>query len=165
MTVTARLLDRQYKPLRRKEIEAKYTVEGDQWALVLTAQRDQPGWFEGRFVPDRTGSYRISLNMPRSSTDEVTEISREILVARPNIEILRPQMDRAKLMTLAEQSHGGRYFNVDEAGALPELIPDLHEEIPIRSRPRTLWDNGVMLAVLLTLLSVEWGLRKWHRLL
>ena len=67
--------------------------------------------------------------------------------------------------SLAEQSHGGRYFEVDEASDLPPLIPDLHEEIPIRSRPRTLWDNWIMLTTLLTLLTLEWGVRKWNRLL
>ncbi len=86
-------------------------------------------------------------------------------MSRPNIEILRPQMDRAALTALAEQSHGGRYFEIDEAEALPDLIPDLHEEIPIRSRPTTLWDNWKMLMFLVTLLGVEWGVRKWNRLL
>ena len=74
-------------------------------------------------------------------------------------------MDRARLRTLAEQSFGGRYFEVDEASTMPDLIPDLHEEIPIRSRPTTLWDNGMTLALLLTLLSIEWAIRKWNRLL
>ncbi len=132
---------------------------------MLTARRDRPGWFEGRFVPRRTGSYRISLKMARETPGDLMEIGREIRITRPNIEILRPQMDRAGLTTLAEQSHGGRYFEVDEVGELPGLIPDLHEEIPIRSRPTTLWDNWKMLLLLLTLLSVEWGVRKWNRLL
>jgi hypothetical protein len=165
VTVTARLLDSQYKPLRRDQVLARYSVESDKGDFILTSRRDRPGWFEGRFVPDRTGSYRISLNMVQPGSGELTEIAREIRVARPNIEILRPQMDRAELITLAEQSHGGRYFEVDEASELPDLIPDLHEEIPIRSRPRTLWDHWATLVLLLTLLSVEWGVRKWNRLL
>lgn len=165
VTVTARLFDTQYKPLRRDQVLAQYDLDGEKGDFVLTARRDRPGWFEGRFVPYRTGSYHISLKMVDPKTSDLLEIGREIRVARPNIEILRPQMDRAKLMTLAEQSHGGRYFEVDEAAALPGLIPDLHEEIPIRSRPRTLWDHWITLVVLLTLLSVEWGVRKWNRML
>jgi len=74
-------------------------------------------------------------------------------------------MDRATLMTLALQSDGGKYFDVDEASQLPEMIPDLHEEIPIRSRPTALWDNGFVLTLLLALMITEWGLRKWNRLL
>jgi hypothetical protein len=103
--------------------------------------------------------------LPDQAGGDPMEIARDIRVTRPNLEILRPQMDRAKLMTLAGQSYEGRYFEVDEAAALPGLILDLHEEIPIRSRPTTLWDNWMTLVFLLTLLSVEWGVRKWNRLL
>jgi hypothetical protein len=165
VAVTARLFDTRYEPLRYDQVLAQYSVEGERAEFVLTARRDKPGWFEGHFVPDRTGSYRISLRMARATPGDPLEIVREIRVTRPNIEILRPQMDRAELMTLAGQSHGGRYLEVDEAGELPGLIPDLHAEIPIRSRPTMLWDNWKMLTLLLVLLSVEWGVRKWNRLL
>ena len=165
VTVTARLFDRQYKPLTDDQVIAQHRVDGDKGDFVMSALRDRPGWFEGRFVPDRTGSYRLSLKMADPDSSDLTEIVREIRVTRPNIEILRPQMDRDKLMALAQQSHGGRYFEVDEAASVPALIPDLHEEIPIRSRPTALWDNWKTLVLLLALLSVEWGVRKWNRLL
>jgi hypothetical protein len=100
---------------------------------------------------------------PQSAT--ITEVVREFRVTRPNLEILRPQMDRANLRTLAEQSFGGRYFEADEVDTLSDLVPDLHEEIPVRSRPTTLWDNSVTLTLLLVLLSLEWAIRKWNRLL
>ena len=165
VTVSARLLDRQYEPIVRDQWVARYAVEDQRGEFVLGARRDRPGWYEGRFVPDRIGSYRISVNVPQPGDDDPTEVTREIRVTRPNIEILRPQMDRASLTTLAEQSAGGRYFEVDEAAELAAAIPDLHEEIPIRSRPTTLWDNWKVLTLLLTLLTVEWAVRKWNRLL
>lgn len=165
VTVTARLFDSQYKPLRRDQVTARYVVDSERGEFVLGGRADRPGWFEGRFVPDRIGRYRISLEMVHAAGEDPLEISREIGVGRPNIEILRPQMARGELMTLAEQSHGGRYFELDQAGEIPDLIEDLHEEIPVRSRPTTLWDNWIMLTVLLTLLTLEWGIRKWNRLL
>ena len=93
------------------------------------------------------------------------EIVREIRVSRPNLEIVRPQMSRGDLVTLAEGSYGGRYYEIDEAKELAESIPDLHAEIPVRSRPTSLWDNRVVLTLLVGLLCVEWALRKWYRLL
>ena len=86
-------------------------------------------------------------------------------MSRPNLEILHPQMNKAALITMAEQSNGGRYWEIDEVQALPGVIPDLHEEIPVRSRPTTLWDNWKVLTLLVSLLSVEWAVRKWSRLL
>lgn len=165
VAVSARLFNARYEPLILPEIKATLTVDEQRRDLVLSAQPDRPGWYSGRFVPDRTGAYVIRITMPGAPTDAPLEIAREIRVARPNIEIVRPQMARADLIALAEGSYGGRYFEVDQVGELPDLIPDLHAEIPIRSRPTTLWDNGWTLALLIVLLSVEWGLRKWNRLL
>lgn len=165
VTVTARLMDRRYKPLKNEQVTAHYSVDQEKSDFVLSARGDRPGWFEGRFVPRRTGNYHIELRMPGRSGEDPLDISREILVARPNIEVLRPQMDRAQLITLAQQSEGGRYFEVDEVAELPGLIPDLHEEISIRSRPSTLWDDWKVLTLLLTLLTLEWGVRKWNRML
>jgi hypothetical protein len=165
VVVTAKLFDTRYEPLAVPEVRARYLIEGDRRELTLEAQPDRPGWFEGRFVPDRGGLYRISLNLPGNSPDETVEVVREIRASRPNIEVMRPQMARVDLIALSEGSDGGRYFEVDEIGKLPGIVPDLHAEIPIRSRPTTLWDNGWMLGLLVALLSVEWGLRKWNRLL
>ncbi len=164
VNVSARLLDSRYEPLSDNEVTAQYRVEDQRVDFPLTARRDRPGWFEGRFVPDRVGTYRIRLVLP-GGTSEPIEVSRDVIVSRPNLEIIQPQMNKANLVTLAEQSLGGRYWEVDEARELPAAIPDLHEEIPIRSRPTTLWDNGKMLAVLIGLLCVEWAVRKWNRLL
>jgi hypothetical protein len=165
VTVTARLLNRQYQPLRRDQVLVRWEAGDDLGEVTLAAQSDRPGWFEGRFLPEQTGTYRLSLSMAEPQSATTTEVVREFRVTRPNLEMLRPQMDRANLRTLAEQSFGGRYFEVDELDALPDLIPDLHEEIPVRSRPTTLWDNSVTLTLLLVLLSLEWAIRKWHRLL
>ena len=163
--MTARLLDSRFEPLTRDEVAAQVSVEDQRVDFPLAARRDRPGWFEGRFVPDRVGSYRIRLTLPGAAAGEGVEVEREVLVARPNLEILHPQMNKAALTTIAEQSQGGRYWEIDEADGLPAVIPDLHEEVPVRSRPTTLWDNWKVLTLLVSLLSVEWAVRKWTRLL
>ena len=165
VTVTARLFNERFEPLQRDSVVAKYESGGQRRECTLHALRDRPGWFEGRFAPDHTGACHISVSLEDRSTGRRTEIAKEIIVVRPNIEVMRPQMDRVALRTLAEGSAGGRFFEVDELDQVAAAIPDLHEEITIRSRPQTLWDNGLVLALLTGLLAVEWGLRKWHRLL
>jgi len=165
VTVTARLFDVRFEPLRRDELRATFAVNEERGEFTLLPDRDRPGWFEGRFVPDRTGQYRITLQLPISPGQEPEQITREVRVSRPNIEIMKPQMDLANLVMLAERSAGGRYFEVDSAAEIPELIDDLHAEIPIRSRPTTLWDNAAVLTLLIGLLCVEWAVRKWKQLL
>lgn len=165
VSVTARLLNERFEPIQRDEVTATFQIEDERGQFTLATRRDRPGWFEGRFVPDRTGAYRVSVRLPGLDASGDGEVSREVRVSRPNVEVLRPQMDRGELVALAEGSAGGRYFELDELAELAELIPDLHEEVPIRSRPTTLWDNGWMLMWLVGLLSLEWFLRKWNRLL
>lgn len=165
VTVTARLFDARFEPLKSDQVKAKYELGGGRREFSLLPDRDRPGWFEGRFVPDQTGVYRISVELPTAPGRAPDEIARDIRVSRPNIEIMRPQMDRANLTTLAEHSAGGRYFEIDQASQIPNLIPDLHEEIPIRSRPTSLWDNWAVLSLLIGLLCMEWAIRKWKQLL
>jgi hypothetical protein len=92
-------------------------------------------------------------------------VRREIQVSRPNVEILRPQMNRAGLVSLAAAVENGRYYEIDQANEIPPAIRDRHETTTVRSRPNPLWDTWWMLTVLVGLLSVEWAGRKWSRLL
>lgn len=165
VTVSARLLNQRYEPIREERITAWYEIDGERREFVLQAAVQRPGWFEGRFVPDRTGRYRISVSPPGGVNGSEESLERDVLVSRPNLEIMQPQLHKARLQTLAEQSFNGRYWEVDQVQELAKAIPDLHEVVPIRSRPVTLWDNGTMLALLVCLLAFEWALRKWNRLL
>ncbi len=165
VTVTARLLDQQFEPLRKNEVKATFEIEGEKRDFILTPQSERAGWYEGRFVPTRNGAYRIEVQVPGRDSAELTTISREVRVSRPNIEVLNPQMARDDLQLLATQSGGGQYFEVDEIDEIPGLIPDRHEEVSVRSRPTSLWDNGWSLMLLIGLLSIEWFCRKWMHLL
>ena len=165
VTVQGRLFDARFQPLRRDEVRAVYAVSGARGEFSLLPDADRAGWYEGRFVPSRSGQYRITVTLPTAPGFDPEVVSREVRVSRPNIEIMRPQMDRGNLRMLAERSAGGSYFDIDEAEQLAKLIPDLHAVIPVRSRPTTLWDNGIVLSLLVGLLCVEWGVRKWKQLL
>jgi hypothetical protein len=73
-------------------------------------------------------------------------------------------MNRAALQQFAAGS-GGKYFEIDETDKLAELIPDRSRTYVTRERPRMLWDNSYMLGALVTLVTVEWILRKKAKLL
>ncbi|MEK6674917.1 MAG: hypothetical protein AABZ47_04595 [Planctomycetota bacterium] len=165
VTVTARLFDARYEPLARDKVVANVMGGEGKAEVILAARPDRPGWFDGRFIPDRVGGYRISLLGVGEPGEDGGEIVREIRVSRPNLEIARPQMDRAALQALAQHSEGGKYFELDEVSQISDLIQDLHEEISVRSRPTILWDTGAVMTLLVVLLSFEWAVRKWRHLL
>jgi len=165
INVTARLYDTRFEPLLADTVTAHYRIGSVREDLTLQRSPDQPGWFEGRFTPNRTGNYEITLTLPATAASPPVDVAHQIEVARPNIEILHPQMNREALQTLAEQSPGGKYYDVDEIGGIPSAIPDRSESMTVKSRPLQLWDNQWTLILLIGLLTIEWGVRKWVRLL
>lgn len=164
VNVSARLLDARFEPLKLDQAPMSVTVDDQRREITLTPRRDRPGWFEGRFVPDRAGAYRLRLTLPEGGVTPV-EAEADVMVSRSNLETLSPRMRKSELTTMADDSFGGKFWELDDAANLPAAIPDLHEEIPIRSRPTSLWDNGTMLSILVALLAIEWAVRKWTRLL
>ncbi|NUQ46888.1 MAG: hypothetical protein HUU22_12755, partial [Phycisphaerae bacterium] len=91
-------------------------------------------------------------------------VQRDLVVRPADLELRRPVMRRDLLRRLAESS-GGRYFEIDEASAAPDLIEDRGESSVIRERPRPLWDNGYVFALLILLVTAEWIGRKRAKLL
>lgn len=165
VTVDVRLYDRRFKPLTANQVTAEIEFAGQETDLVLSSRKERAGWYRGQFVPDRIGNYRVIVPVPTDASGEPEFATKNISVSRPNLEIVNPQMNRAALVALAEGSEGGSYSDFDQLAGLADLIPDKHEEISIRSRPTSLWDNSFVLAVLIGLLAIEWAARKWCRLL
>ncbi|HRX86273.1 MAG TPA: hypothetical protein P5572_14735 [Phycisphaerae bacterium] len=165
--VSARVFDRAFKPLEAPEVTVTYKLDGDERKLVLARNEDRPGWYDGSFVPPRTGSCQLSLPIPGDDLNGMSGefARREIQIERPNLEILHPQLDRDGLRALAEATPGGRYYDVQDIAGLAEAIPDRHESTTIRSRPVPLWDDGWVLVLLIGLLAAEWTMRKVFRLL
>jgi hypothetical protein len=164
INVSARLFDRAYQPLQIPSVEAEYHLGDDRGRITLLRISDRPGWYEARFVPPTTGSCELTLPIPDGDLSEDV-VRREVQITRPNLEILQPQLARDRLIALAEQTPGGRYYDVKDAVNLPDQIPDRHESTTIRSRPTPLWDDKWVLMLLVGLLSTEWAMRKIFRLL
>lgn len=164
INISARLFDRTYQPLQAPSVRAEFRLGENTGPITLQRIGDRPGWYEARFVPPTTGSCELMLPIPDSDlSGEVAR--REVQITRPNLEILQPQLARDRLIALAEQTPGGRYYDVKDAANIPQQIPDRHESTTIRSRPTPLWDETWVLLLLVGMLSLEWGLRKIFRLL
>ncbi len=162
--VTARLFDARFEPLEIDSVTASFGASARTTDFKLNRLSDRPGWYEGRITPNATGHYRIALTLHAGGAEPI-HTTHEIQVVRPNIEVVNPRMNRAALQMLAERSPGGRYYDIDEIDSLTDSIADHHELTTVRSRPEQLWDRWWTLAALIGLLSLEWAVRKWVRLL
>jgi len=172
----ARLSSADYQPLDVPSVSLQITSDRADSALgpaptqiTLHADPNRIGWYKGQFVPPQSAAvparYRASILLPAAPGEEDAILTHEVEVRESDREILKPQMDRAQLVTLARRSAGGAYCEINEAFSLPERIPDRHETTTTRGHAEPMWDTGWMLAGLVGLLSLEWALRKrWHLL-
>lgn len=164
VTVRVRLLDAKFQPLILPNLSVSLRP-ADQPArpLALEPIEGRPGHYQGRFVAERVGLTRLSLELPGATGGEAA-VHRDVAVVESNLELARPVMQRAALTALAEAT-GGRYFEAGAAAALPEAIEDRGQTVVTPERPRPLWDNAYVLTALIGLLAIEWTLRRMANLL
>jgi hypothetical protein len=189
VVVNARVLDERYNPIQlpalemqveaiqagRNATEENESEDGEAREATgaaaaarvqLTPVPGKDGFYQGRFVPERTGSFRLRIELPAAPGAAPATIDRQIIVSQPDIEMRRPALQREALRQLVAEAGSGRYLNIDEASSLAQLIDDRSRTPPpVRERPRPLWDNGYVLWTLVGLLTLEWILRKKAKLL
>ncbi|HUN81872.1 MAG TPA: vWA domain-containing protein [Phycisphaerae bacterium] len=168
VVVTVTALDEKFAPILAPQLDLSVTAPAqvaDQGepvqTIVLAPMPGREGSYQGRFIPGRAGTWQLSLKLPGQS---VVSSQRDLAVTESDLEMRNTPLNKATLRQFAEAS-GGRYFDMDDAGKLPELIPDRSRTYVVRERPRMLWDNGYLLTALVALVSVEWILRKKAKLL
>jgi hypothetical protein len=111
------------------------------------------GGFLASFTPDAEGLYQLKLAVPGG--DEVTK---EFLVDAPLRDFTNPLADAATMQSLADLS-GGKLF-AEGAGDVSSLRLDPTPEVKERTESLFWLDHGWALTLCLTLLAVEWLLRK-----
>ncbi len=168
----ARLSDSNYQPLTQPSIQLRITRDGEDAVpqqIILQQDPNRPdvhgGWYKGQFVPRQAARYTATIRLTGEVQKEDITITHQVDVRKSNLEILKPQMDRSQLITLAQQSAGGAYYEINQALILASTIPDRHETTITKGASEPLWDTGWMLTLLVGLLSLEWALRKKWQLL
>lgn len=168
-------LDMDIVPLRAGDVESTSTTEGNvapssARTIELTPIVGREGYYEGRFVANADGALRLLVRLPGQAGREGNEDDRllvkELDIVRSDIEMQNTAMNRAAIREFVNVA-GGRsgYFDVDEIDRIAEKVPDMSRTFTVRGRPRPVWDNAIVLIVLLGFLSLEWILRKKARLL
>lgn len=164
--VEARLLDINFQPLERPDVQASITVEGTPAGqLTMQAQPNRPGWYRGQFVPTRLGTHTLRIDLPADREADRAAIRGELKVGRPDLEFRNASLDRDTLELLASRSAGGTYLHMDEINRLPELIPSKVTTLVLNGQPISVWDRWWTMLALVVLLATEWFVRKRVHLL
>ena len=127
--------------------------------LQWTGDRD--GQYRGSFVSAEAGAYEVTVDASRGAESIGTGVSYVRAVAGEG-EFFDPTMHPAPLRRVAEET-GGRFYTPDAVSKLAEDIRYAGRGVTALEE-RELWNMPIILVGLMSLLSVEWGYRRWRGL-
>jgi uncharacterized membrane protein len=168
VTLVARVLDAQFQPSTREAFEAVLTSDDGRTETVqLKLLPQQKGRYEGAFEAKRLGSYEATIQLGQSDEKLIDPVA--FRVVTPSAETNSYWLNK-KLMSEIAQRSGGQYLPLDEMKKLPELLPTKVTRAEFNSPPKPLWDASRFLRwsvffITAVLLTLEWALRKYYKLL
>jgi len=131
-------------------VELRLTPEGG------IASRGVSQTFATTWLSSEPGTYSVeSIEPLLSGLDLVGAFE----VTLPDDELRQPETNHALLANLASETDGA-IVNVNDVGALPDLIRRRERLISGTPDIATLWDRPIVLIVLVLLLTIEWVGRK-----
>ena len=166
----ARLLDEQFKPAKAESFDALVTSDdGRTQTVKMKRLPNQEGRYEGAFPATRIGSFEATIKMSAGDDNEELIEPIALRVVSPSAETGSYWLNEKLLRDISSRS-GGQYFRLDSIKKMPEVLPDRVQRFTFNSPPEPLWDASPQLRWLIfslpvVLLTIEWAMRKWFKLL
>jgi hypothetical protein len=157
----AHVLDEDYEPVVQPSFEISVNGVGGnalKERVSLQPDRTTPGLYEGYFTATLPGRYRLEANEDDQEVSNTTEFQ----VAEVKQELTDTDADLDNMTRIASLT-GGATLGIRELSTLPSLLKSSSIETTVRSE-RPLWDNWIIVLVLVALLGTEWIMRRKHDL-
>jgi uncharacterized membrane protein len=163
VAITADIRDENYKPFDNATVSVGVsTPDGKTIELTGRASDEQPGRYATNFSPSVPGAYRAKVRAESADGSEIEE--RETgWVSDPDGDEFRSLVpNRDFLQELANRS-GGEVIEINQLDQFVDSLPN--RKIPI-TETRTLpwWHRWTIFTIALSLLVIEWGIRRWKGL-
>ncbi len=174
VVVRASLLDAQFRPYAADAVEAEIVrPDGIRQPLQLVSVRDaaQAGNYSGQFTATLEGEYRVELVVPE--TDDLEQLSREVRVRVPELEVETPQRNDAVMSAFAAATGGNYYPGTNDLGTdtlRRELSAALVPQDQVTYTPGSPDSEfqvrllGWLMALICGTLSLEWLIRRLNKL-
>ena len=174
ITVRAVLTDEQFDPLDVTEVEANLLAPGgriDDIRLLPLRGEPRAGTYGGRFIVREPGSYEIRLTLGNALDEQV--LRQNVQVRLPTVELERPKRNDEGLLQVATLT-GGDYLPIntdtrpiDVAATLVRTLRPQPQATILPGTPdRDFAErrNAVLMWLLASVLTMEWVVRRLHRL-
>lgn len=157
------LLDEDYNPVLAPNAKIHLRrPDGKLVPIELTRMKGQPGEFESTIEFDVAGVFsvlyyrgEIPANRPLAREDVIVQV--------PELELAHPSMNEAGLRQLAERAEGRFAYLYDMDQLIPAFLNRGGGQKIVDRETRQIWDQAWTVLLILSLLSLEWILRKrWN---
>lgn len=168
--LVGRVLDEQFKPSKVPIHKAIVRAEdGRTQTIEMKLLPNQEGSYEGTFVAQRIGNFEATIQFVGGDSEGKLIDPIAFRVVPPSAESGAYWLNQKLLSEIATLS-GGQYFPLEQLDKLPGVLPTLVTRAEFNSPPKPLWDMNKYLRWLfyglpVGLLTIEWILRKWYKLL
>lgn len=165
LRVTLQMQDAEFQPRSGQEATVFLRrADGQAQRRTLPAVSGELGTWQGTWVLDEPGAFSVLVCQDDNPSGEV--LAREdVLVRIPDLELRQSTQDPKTLQAVAETSKGGQYCFLGDVGQLAALFA---ERRPVKDEvdrsTREAWDTIWTLLGILSILAIEWLLRKRARL-
>ena len=158
----ANVLDDSFEPVAQSGFDVTVSMLGDSpgepQRVTLRPDMSNPGLYEGYFSPQRQGRYRMESNSADMELSNTTEFQ----VADIKPEMANTDMQIEGLKRIAELS-GGKCLGISEFKELSSLLDRQPHTTTVRVE-RPLWDNWLVISLLVVFMGTEWILRRRYDL-
>ena len=160
VVLRATVLDRNLQPSNDARVVAVFhDPKGNREEIALDWILSEEGVFACRYVPEEEGSYDVEVRVEGWPTRPARA---GFMVAPPLVEFSEAGLKEAALREMARVARG-RYFRLEEAGALPEAVGRAVQAVKDAesvTEDMQLWDMPLLLILLLGLAGAEWLIRR-----
>lgn len=138
--------------------------DGVETPVPLTQDPAMPDAWSGTYFADRGGRHELAARLIVAGSDAASEIS-EFVVQGSSLELDDPAPSPATLAQIARFT-GGSYADIDDGAALDALVEAMPTQptTAVQVRTSVLWNNPAVLVVFVTLVTIEWLIRRRNQL-
>ena len=162
VTIVATVTDESHLKVNDAEVIAHVRdPSGAERAVPLEWSVGRDGEYGGRFTPAAKGAYEVRVEATRAGRTLGSDTA-QVQAADLDTEYFGAEMRRPLLERIAEET-GGRFYTPQTVRSLPEDIRYGGGGATVQEH-KPLWDMPVLYLAIVTLLSAEWGYRKYRGL-
>lgn len=162
VVLRARVADEAYLESNDAQVMARVTTPAGRLVEVpLTWTLKEDGAYEGRFVAEEMGMYRVDGVSVREG-DSTRAAPAALLVDDYGADVEQAELRSPLLRRIASET-GGRYYPLADAARMVDDVGFTESGVTVREA-RDLWDMPIVFFLLVGLLGAEWSYRRWRGL-